>query len=65
MKILRFIQATIGILIVLTATNVQAGEFAPYGTAKVDMHAYPVTNAVFDVNYEDPNKLNILNVFLI
>jgi len=29
------------------------------------MHEYPVTNAVFDVNYEYPYKLNILNVFII
>ena len=41
-----------------------AGEFAPYGTAKVDMHAMPPTNVVFDVNYEDPNKLNILYFFI-
>ena len=65
MKTLRFIQATIGILTVLTVFSAQAKECEPYGTAKVDMHEYPLTNAVFDVNYEDPNKLNILNVFLI
>ena len=29
------------------------------------MHEYPVTNAVFDVKYEYPYKLNILNVFII
>jgi len=34
--------------------------FAPYGTAKVDMHAIPVTDTVFDVNYDDPQKLNLL-----
>jgi len=38
--------------------------FAPYGTAKVNMHEYPVTNAVFDVNYDDPQKLNILYNFV-
>lgn len=38
--------------------------FSPYGTAKVDMHEYPVINAVFDVNYEDPNDLNILYAFV-
>lgn len=64
MKIVRTIQAVTGILIALTLTNIQAEEFAPYGTAKVDMHKYPATNVVFDVNYNDPNKLNILNVFL-
>lgn len=38
----------------------QAEEFAPYGTAKVNMHTMPVTDVVFDVNYEDPQKLNAL-----
>ncbi len=41
-----------------------AEEFAPYGTAKVDMHAMPVTDVVFDVNYDDPQKLNILYNFV-
>jgi hypothetical protein len=39
---------------------IAAEDFAPYGTAKVDMHTMPRTNVVFDVNFEDPNKLNIL-----
>ena len=38
--------------------------FSPYGTAKVDMHSMPVTNVVFDVNYEDPRKLDILYGFV-
>lgn len=41
-----------------------AEELAPYGTAKVDMHAMPVTDVVFDVNYEDPQKLNLLYNFV-
>lgn len=41
-----------------------AEEFAPYGTAKTDMHEYPTIDAVFDVNYEDPHKLNILYNFV-
>ena len=41
-----------------------AEEFAPYGTAKVDMHAMPATDVVFDVNYEDPQQLNILYNFI-
>ena len=41
-----------------------AEEFAPYGTAKVDMHEMPVTDVVFDVNYEDPQQLNILYNFV-
>ena len=43
---------------------VTAEELAPYGTAKTNMHEYPTINAVFDVNYEDPNKLNILYNFV-
>ena len=64
MNILRSVLTSIGVLAALIVTNVQATDLEPYGTAKTDMHEYPVTNAVFDVNYEDPNKLNILNVFL-
>lgn len=41
-----------------------AEAFAPYGTAKVDMHKMPVENTVFDVNYEDPQKLNVLYNFV-
>ena len=64
MKTLRLMMATIGMLVMLSAGGVNAAEFAPYGTAKVDMHEYPVTNAVFDVNYDDPNKLNTLYAFI-
>lgn len=48
----------------LTAHAVHAETFSPYGTAKTDMHAYEKTNVVFDVNYEDPRKLNILYNFI-
>ncbi len=41
-----------------------AEEFAPYGTAKVDMHTMAPTDVVFDVNYEDPQKLNTLFNFI-
>lgn len=41
-----------------------AEELAPYATAKVDMHSMPVTNIVFDVNYDDPQKLNTLYNFV-
>ena len=64
MKILKSILVITSMLTALVVTNLYAEEMAPYGTAKVDMHKYPKLNAVFDVNYEDPNKLNILNVFL-
>ena len=42
-----------------------AGEFAPYGTAKVDMHPMPVTDVVFDVYYADPQQLNTLYNFIV
>lgn len=38
--------------------------FAPYGTAKLDLHTMPVTNTVFDVNYEDPKQLRLLHSFI-
>lgn len=46
------------------AHHVLAADFSPYGTAKVDMHAMPVTNTVWDVNYESPQKLNVLYSFI-
>ena len=56
------------VAIVLLATGlvqtVLAGSLDPYGTAKVDMHSMPATNTVFDVNYEDPQKLNTLYFFI-
>jgi hypothetical protein len=48
----------------LGAVAAAADELSPYGTAQVDMREYPTTNAVFDVNYEDPEKLNILYAFV-
>lgn len=47
-----------------SAIGVRADSFAPYGTAKVDMHKMEPTNVVFDVNYEDPQKLNTLYFFV-
>lgn len=41
-----------------------ATEFSPYGTAKADTHAMPVTDTVFDVNYTDPQMLNTLYNFV-
>lgn len=37
---------------------------SPYGSAKVDMHDMEPTNTVFDVNYDDPKKLNVLYNFV-
>lgn len=60
------ITATLATLIIAAGVVQPAwsAEFAPYGTAKVDMHSMPVTNTVFDVNYEDPQKLNTLYNFI-
>lgn len=41
-----------------------ADDFAPYGTAKVDMTEYPQIDTVFDVNYQDPKDLNALYSFV-
>ncbi|WP_082116951.1 DsrE family protein [Sedimenticola thiotaurini] len=54
----------IGALLCGTGLAVADSSFAPYGTAKTDMHEYPTINAVFDVNYEDPTKLNVLYNFV-
>jgi intracellular sulfur oxidation DsrE/DsrF family protein len=43
---------------------IAAEGFAPYGTAKVDMHKMDPTNVVFDVNYENPKSLNTLYFFI-
>lgn len=43
---------------------VAADDLDPYGTAKVDMHKYPKINRVYDVNYDDPKKLNALVSFI-
>lgn len=39
-------------------------DFTPYGTAKVNMHAYKSINRVYDVNYTDPQQLNGLANFI-
>lgn len=57
-------QLVIAAVIAFAASSAVASEFAPYGTAKVDMKEYPTINAVFDLNYEDPNKLHILHAFV-
>lgn len=51
-------------LMVPASFGAYAEEFAPYGTATVDMHPMPATDVVFDVNYEDPRQLNILYGFI-
>lgn len=49
---------------VINSSVTQSAKFAPYGTAKVDMYESPKINVVFDVNYENPNSLNVLYAFV-
>ena len=41
-----------------------AGDLTPFGNAKVDMHKYGMINRVYDVNYDNPKKLNALVHFI-
>jgi len=63
MKLFNTVCAVTGLLLSTCALAAQE-ELAPYGTAKTDMHAYPSINRVYDVNYEDPAKLNALYMFI-
>jgi uncharacterized protein len=56
--------AIMAVVALIPGQQVLAQDFSPYGTAKVDMHKMPVTDTVFDVNYEDPQKLSILYNFV-
>lgn len=58
--------ATIASLIfaATTAQPAWAADFAPYGTAKVDMHPMDATNVVLMLNYENPQSLNTLYNFV-
>jgi intracellular sulfur oxidation DsrE/DsrF family protein len=56
--------ALVAAVALVPAHAVYAEALAPYGTAKVDMHKMPVTPTVFDVNYDDPQKLNTLYNFI-
>jgi uncharacterized protein len=60
------LKKTLVLLTLAVGCGLSAGatEFAPYGTAKVDMHPMAATNTVFDVNYDDPKKLDILYSFI-
>ena len=56
--------AAIAAALSFVVTPDSAEGFAPYGTAKVDLHPMPVENVVFDVNYDDPRKLTLLPAFV-
>lgn len=48
-----------------TTGDAVAEGFAPYGTARVDMHPMARTDVVFDVNYAEPGQLNVLYNFIV
>jgi intracellular sulfur oxidation DsrE/DsrF family protein len=48
----------------LTLAESANKDMTPFGDAKVDMHKYPKINRVYDVNYDDPKKLNALVSFI-
>lgn len=56
--------AIAAVFALIPAHQALADVLSPYGTAKVDMHAMPITNTVFDVNYTDPQQLNTLYNFI-
>ncbi|MGL1834365.1 DsrE family protein [Rhodocyclaceae bacterium SMB388] len=60
----RVLLCSLATVLLAPAAAVANEAFAPYGTAKVDMHAYPEINQVFDVNYDNPRDLNILYSFV-
>jgi intracellular sulfur oxidation DsrE/DsrF family protein len=64
MHVRQAVSAAFAVLSLASAMPALAADFAPYGTAKVDMHTMPKTDVVFDVNYEDPKQLNILYNFI-
>lgn len=52
------------VMLVLAAPAMAESGFAPYGTAKVDLHEMQPENVVFDVNYDDPQRLSLLYGFV-
>ncbi|WP_296755493.1 DsrE family protein [Thiobacillus sp.] len=51
----------IGLVAAIAAASAQpvlAAEFAPYGTAKVDLRETLATDVLFDVNYAEPQQLH-------
>lgn len=62
-----FKRATLTAIIIALGNTVPAvadDAPSPYGEARIDMHEMDPANTVFDVNYEDPNQLNILYNFV-
>ena len=63
MKLFRCFVVTLAAL--CSAPLLAAGkDISPYGTAKVNMHAFNTINRVYDVNYTNPQDLNGLAGFI-
>jgi intracellular sulfur oxidation DsrE/DsrF family protein len=55
----------VALLVISTSVIVLAADNTDVmGTAKVNLHKYPKINRVYDVNYDDPKKLNALVGFI-
>jgi len=64
MKATHFLAALIALAFSAASLPAMAEDMTPYGDAKVDLHKYPKINRVYDVNYDDPKKLNALVSFI-
>jgi intracellular sulfur oxidation DsrE/DsrF family protein len=57
--------AVVALAVGFSGSAIANDDFAPYGTAKVDMRGYPKIDTVFDVNYQNPKDLSALYSFVI
>jgi len=69
MNIRNIVVATLFAVLVINLSSVVFAKdpdaaLQPYGDAKQDMHKYPKINRVYDVNYDNPKKLNALVNFI-
>ena len=64
MKTAHYLAALLALTFSTASLTALADDMTPYGDAKVDMHKYPKINRVYDVNYDDPKKLNALVNFI-
>jgi hypothetical protein len=64
MKTAHYLAALMALAFSAATLPALADDMTPYGDAKVDLHKYPKINRVYDVNYDDPKKLNALVNFI-
>jgi len=64
MKTVYFLTALLAFAFSTLSSAAMAEDMTPFGDAKVGMHKYPKINRVYDVNYDDPKKLNALVGFI-